>query len=79
MIIGTCSSKEDEIRVKDMQDLCKHLSLENNVEFHINISYSDLKEELVKGLIGLHTMQNEHFGISKLLNNIYKLYIFLNC
>lgn len=62
-MIGSCRNKEDEIRVKDMQDLTKHLSLENNVNFKINISYAELQKEYREATIGLHTMWNEHFGI----------------
>lgn len=47
-----------------MQDLSKHLALEDSVEFKLNIPYSELILELQKGMIGLHAMWNEHFGIS---------------
>lgn len=47
-----------------MQDLAKHLALDENVEFKLNISFSELVSELQRGTIGLHTMWNEHFGIS---------------
>lgn len=63
MLIGACRNAEDNKRVIDMQDLCKHLSLENNVIFKINIPYQELKKELSEGTIGLHAMWNEHFGI----------------
>ncbi|XP_070511097.1 GDP-Man:Man(3)GlcNAc(2)-PP-Dol alpha-1,2-mannosyltransferase isoform X1 [Cardiocondyla obscurior] len=62
--IGSCRDFEDERRVKDMQDLAKHLALEMNVEFKLNIPYSELMSEMQKASIGLHTMWNEHFGIS---------------
>ncbi|XP_018401714.1 PREDICTED: GDP-Man:Man(3)GlcNAc(2)-PP-Dol alpha-1,2-mannosyltransferase isoform X2 [Cyphomyrmex costatus] len=62
--IGSCRDAEDEKRVKDMQDLAKYLALEKNVEFKLNIPYSELVSELQRGTIGLHTMFNEHFGIS---------------
>jgi alpha-1,2-mannosyltransferase len=48
-----------------MQDLCKHLSLEKNVQFKVNINYDELKKELQEGTIGLHAMWNEHFGIGE--------------
>ena len=51
-----------------MQDLAKHLSLEGNVEFKINVPYSELINDLQTGTIGLHTMWNEHFGISVVEN-----------
>ncbi|KAM0733811.1 GDP-Man:Man(3)GlcNAc(2)-PP-Dol alpha-1,2-mannosyltransferase [Formica fusca] len=62
--IGSCRDAEDEARVKDMQDLAKHLAIDENVEFKLNISFSELVSELQRGTIGLHTMWNEHFGIS---------------
>lgn len=63
VFIGSCRHNEDHILVKDMQDLCKHLSLENNVEFKINVPFDELKKELLSSVIGLHAMWNEHFGI----------------
>lgn len=46
-----------------MEDLCLHLSLEQNVVFKVNIPYSELKTELGEAMIGLNAMWNEHFGI----------------
>uniref|UniRef100_A0A8D8QZQ8 GDP-Man:Man(3)GlcNAc(2)-PP-Dol alpha-1,2-mannosyltransferase n=1 Tax=Cacopsylla melanoneura TaxID=428564 RepID=A0A8D8QZQ8_9HEMI len=63
IFIGSTRNEQDETCVKDMQDLCKHLSLENNVEFKVNLPYDDMKKEFGEGLIGLHAMWNEHFGI----------------
>lgn len=63
VFIGSCRNSEDEVRVKDMKDLCRHLSLENNVEFKVNASFTELKSELSRAMIGLHAMWNEHFGI----------------
>ncbi|KAK6645404.1 hypothetical protein RUM43_001681 [Polyplax serrata] len=63
ILIGGCRNSEDKRRVKDMEDLCKHLSLENNVIFKLNAPYSELKKELSESTIGLHAMWNEHFGI----------------
>nr|XP_012154203.1 PREDICTED: GDP-Man:Man(3)GlcNAc(2)-PP-Dol alpha-1,2-mannosyltransferase isoform X2 [Megachile rotundata] len=64
ILIGSCRNSEDETRVKDMQDLSKHFALEENVEFKLNVPYSELISEFQKATIGLHTMWNEHFGIS---------------
>ncbi|XP_017886989.1 GDP-Man:Man(3)GlcNAc(2)-PP-Dol alpha-1,2-mannosyltransferase-like [Ceratina calcarata] len=50
--------------MKDMQDLSKHFALDENVEFKLNVPYSELLLELQRATIGLHTMWNEHFGIS---------------
>ena len=77
VFIGSCRNREDEERVRDMQDLCKHLSLENNVQFRINIPYDELKKELQEGTIGLHAMWNEHFGIGKYgISSPFKLFFY---
>lgn len=64
VLCGSCRNEDDSKRVKDLQDFAMHLSLENNVEFKVNISYNDLIEEFGKAYIGIHTMLDEHFGIS---------------
>ncbi|XP_055613036.1 GDP-Man:Man(3)GlcNAc(2)-PP-Dol alpha-1,2-mannosyltransferase isoform X1 [Uranotaenia lowii] len=64
MIVGSCRDAEDRERVKNMQDFAKHLSLENSVEFRVNVSYQELLQCFQVATIGLHTMWNEHFGIS---------------
>lgn len=64
VIVGSCRNAADEERVKNMKDLSKHLSLENNVEFKVNVSYQELIQCYQTALIGIHTMWNEHFGIS---------------
>lgn len=63
VIVGSCRGQEDEERKKSMEDLTKHLSLENSVEIKANISYDELMENYRMASIGLHTMWNEHFGI----------------
>lgn len=64
ILIGSCRNFEDEVRMKDMQDLSKHFALDENVEFKLNVPYSELLSEFQRATIGLHTMWNEHFGIS---------------
>lgn len=64
VLCGSCRNANDSERAKDLKDLSKHLSLENNVEFKINIPYKELLEEFTKAYIGIHTMMCEHFGIS---------------
>merc|ERR1711953_1123098 len=64
VIIGGCRNVEDRKRIEDLQRLCKHLSVEKNVEFKVNITFGELKQEMSEAKIGLHTMWNEHFGIA---------------
>ncbi|XP_036670678.3 GDP-Man:Man(3)GlcNAc(2)-PP-Dol alpha-1,2-mannosyltransferase [Drosophila suzukii] len=63
VIVGSCRNEEDYDRLKNMQDLTKHLSLENNVQFKVNVPYDDLLKLYQAADIGIHTMWNEHFGI----------------
>jgi len=63
VIVGGCRGQDDWNMVKDLKDLTKHLSVENNVEFFPNLPFSDLLKEFSKSTIGIHTMWNEHFGI----------------
>lgn len=63
IIIGSCRNDEDRERKKNMEDLAKHLALENSVEIKCNISYQELMQTYQIASIGLHTMWNEHFGI----------------
>lgn len=64
VLCGSCRNADDSRRVKDLKDFSKHLSLENNVEFKVNVSYTELLEEFRNSWIGIHTMLDEHFGIS---------------
>lgn len=63
VLCGSCRNADDGNRVKDLRDLSKHLSLENNVEFKVNLTYQELLKELENAYIGIHTMLDEHFGI----------------
>ncbi|XP_002065830.3 GDP-Man:Man(3)GlcNAc(2)-PP-Dol alpha-1,2-mannosyltransferase [Drosophila willistoni] len=63
IIVGSCRNEEDYERLKNMEDLSKHLSLERSVQFKVNVPYDDLLKLFQRSKIGLHTMWNEHFGI----------------
>ena len=47
-----------------IQNLAAHLAVDSNVEFLTNLGFDDLKREMGEGIVGLHTMWNEHFGIA---------------
>lgn len=63
MIVGSCRNQEDHERRKNIEDLSKHLALENSVEIRHNMPYENLIKMYRTASIGLHTMWNEHFGI----------------
>jgi alpha-1,2-mannosyltransferase len=60
------STRHDEdIRLLDsLRDEVTKLGLQNHVRFVANAPYSELQRYMQQALIGLHTMWNEHFGIS---------------
>ena len=63
ILVGSCRNKEDQDRVKSLRQLAFDLEIESCVEFALNVSFEQLKKNLAKATIGLHTMWNEHFGI----------------
>jgi alpha-1,2-mannosyltransferase len=64
VLVGSCRNSEDHLRVDDLRHLAEELCVSQSVEFKINQSFSNLQEELGKAAAALHTMKNEHFGIS---------------
>ncbi|ALC45198.1 CG11306 [Drosophila busckii] len=63
IIVGSCRNEEEYERLQNMKDLAKHLSLENSIDFKVNVPYDDLLKMYETTKIGIHTMWNEHFGI----------------
>ncbi|KAH7706691.1 glycosyl transferase [Aphelenchoides avenae] len=63
-IAGGCRNVEDETRVDDLRAYAEKLDLYEDVEFHLNLPFPDLLKLMERCLIGIHTMWNEHFGIS---------------
>ncbi|GMR41964.1 hypothetical protein PMAYCL1PPCAC_12159, partial [Pristionchus mayeri] len=63
-IAGGCRNEDDESRVKELKELAEKLGLQKNLEWKLNVPYGELIELLNSSLISLHTMHNEHFGIS---------------
>ena len=64
VLVGSCRNSEDEMRVQDLRHLAQQLGIAHSVEFRVNQSFSSLQEELSMATAALHTMENEHFGIS---------------
>lgn len=63
-IIGSCRDEEDQHRVEDLRKYASELGIEDNVEFLVNVSFTKLQSELGRSHAAIHTMWNEHFGIS---------------
>ncbi|VFQ78329.1 unnamed protein product [Cuscuta campestris] len=62
-LVGSCRNEADENRLQKLKGMAKELKVENDVEFHKNVAYSDLVRLLGCAIAGIHTMIDEHFGI----------------
>ncbi|RLN60522.1 hypothetical protein BBJ28_00008704 [Nothophytophthora sp. Chile5] len=64
VLLGSCRNADDEARVDSLKQHAVELGIADRVDFVVNASFPELKQYLAKSSIGLHTMYNEHFGIS---------------
>lgn len=62
--VGSCRNKEDLDRLQALKDKSRELSMDEYVEFHQDVMYRDLIQLLGGAIAGLHSMIDEHFGIS---------------
>lgn len=64
VIVGGVRGGDDQQRVSELQDLAVALGIDKQVEWRVNMPFSGLTDLLQESCVGLHTMWNEHFGIS---------------
>jgi alpha-1,2-mannosyltransferase len=64
VFIGSVRNTDDESIVAHLKSKIDHLNLNDHVEIIENATYEILNEYLRDCAIGLHSMYNEHFGIS---------------
>lgn len=62
-LVGSCRGLEDHQLVDTLKEEALRLGVLERVEFRINLSFDELREELSRAKAALHTMTNEHFGI----------------
>ncbi|CAA0834416.1 GDP-Man\\x3aMan(3)GlcNAc(2)-PP-Dol alpha-1-2-mannosyltransferase [Striga hermonthica] len=64
--VGSCRNEADVRRLQHLKDRTNELELEleSDVEFHKNVTYSELVTLLGAATAGIHSMIDEHFGIS---------------
>ncbi|PIA32351.1 hypothetical protein AQUCO_04500152v1 [Aquilegia coerulea] len=62
--VGSCRNKEDEDRLQKLKDKAIELRVEKDVEFYQNLMYKNLVRLLGGAIAGIHSMIDEHFGIS---------------
>jgi alpha-1,2-mannosyltransferase len=63
VFVGGCRDDADRERLADLKQSVKDLELEGSVEFHVDVSFDEVKRQLSRAVIGLHSMVDEHFGI----------------
>lgn len=63
-LVGSCRNAEDEQRVEKLKQMCFQLGIDEDVDFCVNVPYRVLVNMLGSAMGGLHTMIDEHFGIS---------------
>lgn len=63
-LVGSCRGDDDAARLAALQEYAQQLGLCDAVEWHVNVPYSELRLLLGGAVGGLHTMLDEHFGIS---------------
>ena len=63
-LVGSCRGPDDKARLAQLQKYCQELRLGECVEFCINVPFDQLTSLLAGAVGGLHTMLDEHFGIS---------------
>jgi glycosyltransferase involved in cell wall biosynthesis len=63
-LIGGCRDAVDQARVAHLKSVAHTLGIEDSVEFLVNVDNTTLSLYLSTSLVCLHSMWNEHFGIS---------------
>ena len=63
-IIGSIRGPEDREIFREVDQLIKEKGLENNIFLTENPSFDEVKRLFENCKIGIHTMRDEHFGIS---------------
>lgn len=64
MLVGSTRNEDDRALVRSLKDEVIALRIDDHVSFLVNAPFSELYGLLGEAQVGLHTMWNEHFGIS---------------
>lgn len=64
VLAGSVRNAGDEIIVANIRNRIREFKIEPNVKFMINATYEQVLALLEVSSVGVHTMWNEHFGIS---------------
>ncbi|KAJ3035310.1 asparagine-linked glycosylation protein [Rhizophlyctis rosea] len=64
VVIGSVRNEGDQEVARRVQDSIDKYGLQDRVTIVENVTYAELQSYLRRASVGLHTMLNEHFGIS---------------
>ncbi|KAI4305363.1 hypothetical protein L6164_028734 [Bauhinia variegata] len=62
--VGSCRNNSDEERLQMLKHKAIELNVDEYVEFYKNVTYRELVGLLAGAIVGIHSMTDEHFGIS---------------
>ena len=63
-LVGSSRNAGDQAAIDRLRQLATQLKISDSVDFHVNVSFAELRILLGDAVAGLHTMVDEHFGIS---------------
>lgn len=63
-LVGSTRGPDDELIVTELKDLAKQLKIEDSIDFKLNVSRDEINQIFRQAKVGIHTMKQEHFGIS---------------
>lgn len=63
-LVGSTRGPEDVAIVASLKDMVKKLKMQDSVDFKLNVSRDELNQIFKLSKVGIHTMKQEHFGIS---------------
>jgi len=63
-MVGSCRNDADAARLADLQQYAQQLGIADSVDWCVNVPFDELRSLLGGAVGGLHTMRDEHFGIS---------------
>lgn len=64
VLVGGVRGAEDAARLDSLKKLAAQLRLGDSVSFLVGVPAAQLRQTLAAAHVGLHTMRDEHFGIS---------------
>ena len=63
-MMGGVRGPEDERLLRDLRQMAVDMQLRNTVQFMVSQPRDEILKVFAKAKVGLHTMEEEHFGIA---------------